>query len=146
MAPVDTPLVYQYLWRDYSLPRYKNVVMTVNQLEGIVCFSFFAALVTFAQTRSWICIRSIVFRRSRPIQLALEPNHPDSKQRLTQVKAMRALARRLNPQDNLSMLSVPKIFGIAAVINIIVFFLLGIFIPLLLTGFLGTAVVQSKST
>jgi hypothetical protein len=83
---------------------------------------------------------------SRPIQLILDPNHPDSKERLTQIKAVRALIRRLNPQDNLAMLSIPKIFGIAAVINAAIFFTLGIFIPLSLTGYLATAVVQSKFT
>jgi hypothetical protein len=146
MAPTESPLVHQYLWKDHSLPRFQNVLMTVNIFEGILCFSFFAALVTYTQTRSWICIRSIGFRVSRPLQLSLDPNHPDSKERLTQVKAVRALIRRLNPQDNLAMLSIPKMFGIAAVINAAIFFILGIFIPLSLTGYLGTAVVQSKFT
>jgi hypothetical protein len=146
MAPTDSPLVHQYLWKDHSLPRYQNVIMTVNTFEGILCFSFFAALVAYTQTRSWICIRSVGFRMSRPIQLKLDPNHPDSKERLTQVKAVRALIRRLNPQDNLAMLSAPKMFGIAAIINAAIFFTLGILIPLSLTGYLATAVVQSKFT
>ncbi|KAK5044871.1 hypothetical protein LTR84_010409 [Exophiala bonariae] len=146
MAPTESPLVHKYLWKDHSLPPFQNVVMTVSAFEALLCFSFFAALVTYTQTRTWVCIKSLVFRVTSPIQMTLEPNHPESQERLTQTKALRALGRRPNPQDHLAMLSIPKWFGIWAIINVAVFFVLGVFVPLWLTGFLGTAVVQSKFT
>jgi hypothetical protein len=63
------PPVYQYIWRDHSLPRYKALMMTVTNIQGIVGFAFFASLLVFTQSRCWVLIRDLVVRKSRPFRL-----------------------------------------------------------------------------
>lgn len=67
------PPVYQYIWKDSGLPRYKALVMTVTNREGIVGFAFFALLLSFTGSRIWILIREFVVRKSRPFRLRSQP-------------------------------------------------------------------------
>jgi len=138
------PPVYQYIWRDYSLPGYKGVVLTLSIFWSIVAFAFFASLLAFTQGKFWIILRYLSIRLLRPIHLSVE-----SEQRLSQVDALRALLSRRNDhnhQNNQSNSTVPKTLGIVAIINVIGFFICGILAPLYLQGDLSTPVVLSKST
>jgi len=92
------PPVYQYVWRDRSLPGYKALVMTVTNLEGIIGFAFFTALVAYTQARCWILIRDHGLPKLRPFHLRSNPNshtnnatNPHSLEQLSQVGALAAL-------------------------------------------------------
>ena len=143
------PPVHQFVWRDYSLPYYKGIVLTVNTFQGIILFAFFAVLLTYTQTRCWALLTTSGLRTQGSIHLPFPPNHPrhpDSIQKLGQVTAVKALFRPSDSLHHLTMSTIPKRFGYAAFTNAAIYFTLGVFMPLYLTGYLSTAVVQSKFT
>ncbi|PMD42921.1 hypothetical protein L207DRAFT_526152 [Hyaloscypha variabilis F] len=138
------PPVYQYIWRDYSLPGYKGLVLTLSTMWGIVAFAFFASLLAIAQTRFWIILRYLSLHFIWPIHIEVE-----SEQELSQLDALRALFGRhkdRNAVNSQSISNVPKTLGIVAAINVAGFFICGILAPLCLQGDLSTTVVLSKST
>jgi hypothetical protein len=62
-------LVYQYVWRDFSLPAYKGWVLTLTDPKARVFLAFVTTLVTYTQSRTWISVRYIINKTTRPIQL-----------------------------------------------------------------------------
>jgi hypothetical protein len=127
---------HQYIWRDYSLPGYKGVVLTLGIVPSIIVFAFFASLLAVVQTKAWIAMRYLGLRGIRL---------NDYEERMSQFDAFKALFGRRNHQNDQSMSTRPKRLGILAVFNTAAFFFGGIFIPLYLTGYLSTPVVLSKS-
>jgi hypothetical protein len=141
----NLPPVYQYIWRDYSLPGYKGVMMTLSNVWSIVLFAFFASLLAYTQIRFWIILKYLGLRKLRPVRLSVE-----SEEQLSQVDALRAWFGQPSPaarnrQNSQSISTSPKDLGILAIINVAGFFICGILAPLYLTGNLSTTVVLSKS-
>src|ERR1700761_1947522 len=106
-TPQNMPAVHQFLWIDYGLPRFKQVIMTVTTMQGVACFGLFAALLGFTQPRCWILIRSFLARILRPIQIAPGPHDLEHLQTISQVEAVKALFGKRKRQDNLSMITIP---------------------------------------
>lgn len=152
----NLPPVQQHLWRDYSLPRFSRIVLTLTTPEGIGCFAVFALCLTLVQDRCWTIIKSMLPRILRPVQMPLnaEDPNPEPFKKISQTRAIIALFRSLyniisrkhDLPDDGTMTPIPWQFGAVAVANLAVYFALGIFIPYCLTGGLGSAVVQSKLT
>lgn len=148
-------LVYQYVWRDYSLPAYKGWVLTLTDPEAMVFLAFVTTLVAYTQSRTWISVRYIINKTTRPIQLR-DDDDPASLRNLSQATAIRTFFRssiishfksyfsRRECGQTQSFQKILRWFGALSVANILIFSALGIIISWSLTGGLETPVVRSK--
>src|SRR4051812_15731847 len=84
-------LVYQYVWRDYSLAPSRGLLLTLGDNEAILLIAFVTILTAFTQTRSWAAARSCLFAHAMPpVQLNVL-NHPAKT--LSQLAAVGSLVR-----------------------------------------------------
>jgi hypothetical protein len=141
---LDMPAVYQHVWRDHSLPSLRSLVLTVNNWEGAILLAIFAPLLAFIQERCWIIIRGIGIKIWNPVRIP-DTDNPYGLERLTQIGAILS-PRRIQYQSPLGTKSVPVLFQVAAIINLLAFVAIGFLVPILLTGQFSTPIVLSRDT
>lgn len=137
-------LVYQYVWRDHSLPPSKGLLLTLGDNQAILLIAFVTILTAFTQTRSWAAARSLLFAHAMPpVQLNVL-NHPAKT--LSQLGAVGSLVRphKVTPIGEIH--HIPPIFGVLAIANALVFLALGVILPWSLVGGNETPLVKSRKT
>ena len=135
-------LVYQYLWRDHSLPPLKGWLITLSDNQAIVLVAFITTLVAFSQTRSWVTIRRLLFRFTRPANEL--PRDDFFAKRISQSQAVQVLfGQRIR---GLELETVPAAYGVLAILNFAFFIALGVALPWSLTGGIEAPWVRSKAS
>jgi len=145
---MPSSIVYQYLWRDHSLPPHRAWILTLSDNEAIVFIAFVTVAITYTQARTWHIVRSIVNYFTTRIELEVDAVHK-LRVSMSQGEAIRRLVQYLRQKRGNGTNSIDPIspfMGVAAIGNGIVFVILGILIPYTLTGGLETPVVRSRST
>ncbi|KAM7217298.1 hypothetical protein V8F06_007355 [Rhypophila decipiens] len=153
--------VTKYAWCDRGQPFYNSCQITLTDNEAVAFLVIFTVLMAYTQTQVWKLVRQAVKRLTRPIQLP-DDNDPDSLDSLTQKQAISSCIRiyRLRRRDppinqepaahtvtgrTSSMRWVSPWFGIAVTVNVLVFIVLGVLLPWLLTSGLESPIVQSRT-
>lgn len=159
--------VYEGVWKNYRDPAFRRWTWTLSDSKALLSLACLSILVAFAQTRMWVIARYIIYQRSK------SPRLPDSEgvdprltlsqgaaiaETLPSIKMAVARAvrqrwrftpgRREEGDDSSTQdLSVSPLFGVAAMINIMVFISMGVVIPWALSnGSLETPIVKSRVT
>jgi hypothetical protein len=121
--------VYQYLWRDYSLPWHRSWVLTLTNDQSIMFLALVTTLLAYTQSRTWHISRNIFSRLTEPkVQL------PDKNEQthLSQGNAIRILFRSLRREKHTPTDTIGKIspwIGVVATVNILLFLILGVVLP-----------------
>ncbi|KAK4224478.1 hypothetical protein QBC38DRAFT_485374 [Podospora fimiseda] len=142
--------IKKYLWHNHKKPLLSSWQLTLLDNESIPFIALVALMLAYAQARLWTIIRYGVRKVTRPIQLADNEN-PTSLSRLTQKDAILELFAALfnigkRANKSRSMATISPWFGVGAIINFLVFVVLGALVPWALTGGLETPVVQTDPT
>lgn len=142
----DTLTPWRGLWRDHSQSRYQSLVLTLSSYQALFLLAILSAFIAYTQTMVWIIIRFLMIRIYSPNRLD-DSEDPKSLRNLSQARALKVLLfkEEIRIDDN-TMTPISKWFGIAAISNILVFILLGAFVPYYLTGSSGPNQVQSQTT
>lgn len=106
--------------------------------------AIFAPLLAFTQERCWTIVRAVGIKFWNPIHLE-NTDDPYALERLSQVGAMFS-PRRIKYSHPSRVITIPEIFRIAAIINLLAFIAIGILTTVFLTGQFSTSIVQSKDT
>ncbi|KAL2871607.1 uncharacterized protein BJX67DRAFT_342710 [Aspergillus lucknowensis] len=132
------------IWRDYSLPPYKDLTWSLTHLQSICLLAMLAILLSYIQTRLWIITRAVLIRILHPIRLS--DSDKSSIERLSQPRALKRLfSKKVTLRDG-PMTSISPWFGLASLCNTLLFIALGAAIPFLLTGGPGPSRVRAKHT
>jgi hypothetical protein len=136
---------YQSVWRDHSLPPHKGWLLTVTNNQAIVLIALISILLAFTQTRSWVIIRNLLILITRPsVQL---PGEDHAAKGLSQGAALRILCSKSERRKRAEqMKGISVLFGIVALVNIMVYTAAGVILPWALAGGNETPVVKSKAT
>lgn len=137
-------LVYQYIWRDHSLPPSRGLLLTLSDNESIALIAFVTTLAALSQTRFWVISRFLLLRYAMPKLQLPDPDHPAN--HLSQTGAIRYLIQSKRLRRNQQIHSVPPWFGMVAIANIMIFLALGIILPWSLVGGIETPLVKSRKT
>lgn len=141
-------LVYQYIWRDYSLPLRRGWILTLTDNQAIPFLAFVTIAVAFTQVRVWHIVRYVFDRLSRP-DIQLLTTTQDELASLSQSEAIKLLFKSQHTRSSVQsnrMRPISRWIGVIALINIILFVTLGILLPWSLSGGLETPVVRSRRT
>lgn len=89
---MSSPYVHQYLWRDHTLPVYRQLVLTFTDAQALAFLAALTALIAYTQSRVWKELRGIVFRFTTSVALP-----DDSIPGLSQSAAVKAFFRTKPP-------------------------------------------------
>lgn len=121
---MPSPYVYQYLWRDFSLPTHRSWIFTLTGNQNIAFLASITVTITHVEGRTWTVLRdSFIFLKRNRVHLADEV--VDEKEAtLSQFEAIRILLQRLRrhrdaPADSIQ--SISYWFGVIATFNMFAF-------------------------
>ncbi|KAF8858539.1 hypothetical protein BDZ45DRAFT_690094 [Acephala macrosclerotiorum] len=127
---------YQFIWRDSSQESYLNLVLTLSGLQSLAVLTLLGILIAFTQTRWWIITRYFLKQALKKSFELPDPHSPLHD--LTQVQAVKRLIF-----GNKDIHHVSPLFGLASIINSLLFLVLSAVIPYCLTAGSGPATVQA---
>jgi hypothetical protein len=158
--------VYEGVWKNHHDLAFKRWTLTLSDSKALLSLACLTILIGFTQTRVWAIARYIVYQRSKSPRLDGSKG-VDSRLTLSQGAAMRETLPsvkmvvrwfrkcwRLTPgcrgegNDTSAVdVSISPLFGMTALINVILFLSMGVVIPWALTnGSLETPIVKSRVT
>lgn len=148
--------VYEGLWWRHNQSIIRRWVWTLTNRNAILVLGGLGLLLTFSQTRAWVVLREIIYHHKKSVRLDGDTS-PDHIRHLTQGNAIEDIlpsvkyqlskfgcfSRQVQPDSSV----ISPVFGIIACLNIGVFIVMGVAIPLLISeGTLGEALVKTKMT
>lgn len=156
---------YEGVWKKYGEPPFRRWIWTLTAPKAIFVLGAYALLLTFTQSRTWVVAKHFILLWKRTVRLD-DDLQPDPLERLSQAGAIKDILpltsnrlgmwcrgifeRRKNvtdfPTETDSSIVSPW-FGACSLINIAVFSVLGVTLPVVLSeGVLGAPIVKSKLT
>jgi hypothetical protein len=160
-----SPNVFHGVWERFDEPSFRRLKWTLTNTEAVIMMALLTSLIALAQSQSWEFIRYVIAHYNKSPRLPGDPT-PDPLLDTSQGEAIsdavyytfpklwkrirRAVSKGPTPprlaEDEERSLKSP-LFGIFAILNVAVFVIMGIAIPIWLTdGLLGTPIVKSKVT
>jgi hypothetical protein len=156
---------YEGVWEKYNEPFLRRWIWTLTPSKAIFVLGAYALLLTFTQSRTWLVVRHVVLSRNKTVRLD-GGSQPDPLEHLSQANALKDIfplivarsrlwrrsisRRRPNSTDYTVEADAPIIspwFGICAIMNIGIFSVLGVALPVGFSdGVLGAPIVKSKLT
>ena len=142
------PAVYQYLWRNYSLPAYRGWILTLKNSEAILFVAFITIFITYTQSRAWRLERDIFFQWTSP-KIQLPTMSVSNELEMSQGTAINAFikaffGRKETDMHRLRLRS--HWIGLVALINIATFVAIGVILPWSLVAGNQLSLVRSAIT
>ncbi|KAF2816005.1 uncharacterized protein BDZ99DRAFT_457924 [Mytilinidion resinicola] len=143
---IPSDRVHSGWWRNLTAPAYRQYLWSATNVEAVIILGILGILGTIAGDKLWPIMRHYL---QPNIQLPDPENLRLKLSRMDAIKAfwakMKGLSRRhrqaLRPVDT----TIELRFGLFAILNIVSFLILGIFIPFLLAeGLQGEAIVLAR--
>jgi hypothetical protein len=168
-AGASSNMIYGYafegVWKKYSEPSFRRWIWTLTALKAILVLGAYALLLTLTQSRTWVVVRHFVLSKNKTVRLEGDLR-PNPLQHLSQASALKDLfllivtrmrlwrkysfRRSVDFTDSMLEADSPIIspwFGICAIMNIVVFSILGVALPVIFSeGMLEMPLVRSKLT
>lgn len=143
--------VHTGFWTKYDAPLYTRWPLTLSNLQGVVLFCALSIFLAYVQARAWVLVRLVTIRITMPIHLPSDVND------LSQGSALASLAQSVrnafvwlrHGEEDLApwKYKLSPVFGIVAILNILIFIGIGVTTPYLLTdGAWGAPEVRSQRT
>jgi hypothetical protein len=143
--------VHTGFWTKYDAPLYTRWPLTLSNLQAVVLFCAVSIFLAYVQARAWVLVRFVTIKITIPIHLPSDVND------LSQRSALASLAQSVRSafvwsrrgEEDLSpwRYKLSPVFGIVAILNILIFIGMGVTIPYLLTGGAwGAPEVRSQRT
>jgi hypothetical protein len=143
--------VHTGFWTKYGAPLYTRWPLTLSNLQAVVLFCAVSIFLAYVQARAWVLVRFVTIKITIPIHLPSDVND------LSQGCALASLAQSVRSafvwsrrgEEDLSpwRYKLSPVFGIIAILNILVFIGMGVTVPYLLTdGVWGVPEVRSQRT
>ena len=143
--------VHTGFWAKYDAPLHTRWPLTLSNLQAVVLFCAVSIFLAYVQTRAWVLARFVTIKIIIPIHLPSDVND------LSQGSALASLAQSVRSafvwsrrrEEDLSpwRYKLSPVFGIVAILNILIFIGMGVIIPYLLTdGAWGAPEVRSQRT
>ena len=151
--------VFRGVWQLFEKPGFSRQILTLSSYEALFVMAALLILIEYTGSRLWVIFRFIVYNARKPVHMNGTGDDP-----LLHLSRGHALvntftlaektARWLVRLKGRSELSEPNLqhdpaqspwFGIAALVNISIFLILGISLPIALTdGTFGAPIVKSR--
>lgn len=157
--------VYEGIWKNHHETPFRKWTWTLSDSKALFSLAILSILIAFTQARTWVLVRYVLYQWKPPVRL-YDPDRIDPLFELSQGTAIteayghikgelgswiRHLRSKINgqnqtPRENNPPLVSP-LFGVFALINIVIYIISGIALPWGLSGgSLETPIVKSKIT
>lgn len=141
------PLVYQYVWRNYSFAAQRGWIFTLRNDQAIAFVACVTTFIAYSQSRAWRIERDILNRLTLPkVQLPTTNSHDTQ---ISQGEAIHQLIRTLLRKREIDIYQFRQDslwIGLMALINLAVFLAIGIILPWSLVRGHGPSLVRSAAT
>lgn len=137
--------VYQYVWRDHSLPAHKGWILTLKDNEAIAFLAMVTTIVAYTQSRSWLILND-GFNQLTTGNIRLGVSQKPFSQSEAIGILLRVADGRRNDLPTGSFRKISPWIGVVAIANIVLFIGLGIVLPWTLSGGMETPIVRSRET